>query len=381
MKTQIRNKRGPAAIFSLCPAAHILCLIFASVIALHLYLRGNHALMQTISQGYILPFAQLLARLCAGLGTVSAAEVLIGIFVSALLLYIAYELLMLIRHPGKCARLYRTLIRLACTGLGIYAGFCILWGSYYYGDDFISASGLSKSEISLEQLETVTVFFADRLNHYSDLVERGEDGCYTVDRKQLLEESDKVFSGLEAQFPCLRGCALKAKGIHFSRVMSYLDFTGFYFPFTGEANVNTDFPPALFASTIAHELSHQRSVAKEQEANFTAVLACLDYGDPDYCYSACMLAYIHLSNALRSADYDAWLRIYRGLKPEIINDFERSRSYWAQFETPVQTVSNTVYEGFLESYSQSLGLRSYGACVDLLVNYYYDEALGYFGLN
>ena len=30
--------------------------------------------------------------------------------------------------------------------------------------------------------------------------------------------------------------------------------------------------------------------------------------------------------------------------------------------------------GFLQSYSQELGLRSYGACVDLLVNYYADAA-------
>ena len=45
---------------------------------------------------------------------------------------------------------------------------------------------------------------------------------------------------------------------------------------------------------VAHELSHQRGVAKEQEANFTAVLASLRYGDPVYCYSASLLAYTHL---------------------------------------------------------------------------------------
>ena len=43
----------------------------------------------------------------------------------------------------------------------------------------------------------------------------------------------------------------------------------------------------------------------------------------------------------------------------------------------MQTVSNTVYEGFLYSYDQTLGLKSYGACVDLLVNYYYEDALKY----
>jgi len=46
----------------------------------------------------------------------------------------------------------------------------------------------------------------------------------------------------------------------------------------------------------------------------------------------------------------------------------------------VQSVSNTVYEGFLQSYDQKLGMKSYGACVDLLVNYYYETALAHFGL-
>ena len=46
----------------------------------------------------------------------------------------------------------------------------------------------------------------------------------------------------------------------------------------------------------------------------------------------------------------------------------------------VQSVSNAVYEGFLQSYDQKLGMRSYGACVDLLVNYYYDTALAHFDL-
>ena len=46
----------------------------------------------------------------------------------------------------------------------------------------------------------------------------------------------------------------------------------------------------------------------------------------------------------------------------------------------MQSVSNTVYEGFLQSYDQKLGMRSYGAYVDLLVNYYYETALAHFGL-
>ena len=131
----------------------------------------------------------------------------------------------------------------------------------------------------------------------------------------------------------------------------------------------------LFAATVAHELAHQRGVAKEQEANFVAVLACMKDGDPAFVYSAALLAYTHLGNALYGADREAWEQVYGSLCEDVKRDFAANRLYWQQFETPVQKASNTVYEGFLQSYDQELGLKSYGACVDLLVNYYYADSL------
>ncbi len=88
-----------------------------------------------------------------------------------------------------------------------------------------------------------------------------------------------------------------------------------------------------------------------------------------------MLAYIHLGNALYEADPDAYRTIRKTLSEPVNADLADRAAYWEQFRTPVRTVSNTVYEGFLQSYGQTLGLRSYGACVDLLVNCYYEAAL------
>ncbi len=374
------KKSRLSAIFRLCPLAHVLLALSAGLIALHHLTRYNKPLMRAVSANMIAPLHQAMASACAKLGTVSLAEVLIGVFAIGVLVYIIYEIAALIFRPERLKRFYRMLVRLAATALAVYAGYSLLWGVYYYGDDFIAASGLEKRDVSLEELETVTVYFAEKLNEYSALVERDEQGFYVADREAILARSKDVYLGFEKKFACLEGPDICAKGLRFSRILSYMDFTGFFFPFTAEANVNTDFAPGLFASTVAHELAHQRGVAKEQEANFVAVMSCLDYGDVDYCYSACMLAYTHLGNALHGADYAAWEMVYSGLSESVKLDFAANRAYWAQFETPVQTVTTTVYEGFLQSYDQNLGMKSYGACVDLLVNYYYAEAAAHFGL-
>lgn len=363
-------------IFRLCPAAHIVAALSAVVIALHLALRGNKTVMGAISENFVRPAHRALSTLWSHT-ELSGAECLIGAFSICVIVYIIFSVIKIIRSGHKLRRVYITFMSLLAAGLAVYAGFCLLWGAFFYGEDFTEKAGLDDGEISVAQLETVTKYFAARLNEYSQLVERDEDGLYCADRAAILDRSDEVFANIEHEYPCLEGPAIKAKAVHFSHILSYFDFTGFFFPFTAEANVNTDFPPSLFASTVAHELSHQRGVAKEQEANFVAVAASLAYGDVDYCYSACLLAYIHLGNALYSADYDKWLPVYESLDENVLKDLAANNAYWKQFETPVQTVSNTVYEGFLYSYDQKLGLKSYGACVDLLVNYYVSEAESY----
>lgn len=373
MESVTVEKRGLRSLYRLCPKRHVLLLISVALILLHLAARGNKALMVSLSGRFVQPLHHALAKLNSHV-PFSVAELIWALGVIAAAVYIISQIVLLFLRKDRLKRVYIIFITVLSIAAFIYAMFCMLWGTYYYGDDFQSRSGIESRDISAEELAAVTEYFALRANEYADKVMRNEDGFYVCDRDSILARSDEVFDAVVEDYPSLDGPRVRAKGIFFSRVMSYTNFTGFFFPFTAEANVNTDFPPALFASTVAHELSHQRGVAKEQEANFTAVLASLYYGDADYCYSSCLLAYVHLGNALYRADHAEWERVYALLDERVVKDFALDTYYWRQFDTPVQAVSNTVYEGFLQSYDQKLGMRSYGACVDLLVNHYYEEA-------
>ena len=361
-------------IFKLNPAGLIVSLLSGAVIALHLILRGNRQLMKKLSENVVKPIRLAQIGFTSGF-RFSLAELLIAAAVLGITAYLICSVVRIARGEKKLQRAGRVLITLAACGLFVYAGFCFLWGTYYYGDDFITQSGLENRKISTAQLEDVTRRFAELAGEYSRIVERDENGVYCADKKAILARSPEVYRKVETQFPCLKGPSAPAKGIVCSKVMSLIDFTGFYFPFTGEANVNIDCPANELPSTVAHELAHLRGVAKEQEANFAAVLASLEYGDADYVYSAALLAYTHLGNALHSADYSAWEKIWTELDGNVKKDFAVNNEYWAKYKTPVKTISNSVYEGFLFSYSQDMGLKSYGACVDLLVNYYYGRPL------
>ncbi len=359
--------------FRLCPVRHVLSLIGLAVIAAFHLLRQDKALMQTLSDGLVRPYHRAMSRLCSHL-SVSVAEWLIALLVVAALVYIIFFIVRLIRKPDRGARVYRFFLTCLAAFALIYGGFCMLWGVYYYSADFEEQSGIRGAPASVEQLTAVTRYFTDLVNRYDASVARDADGDFAEDLGAVFARSPHLYDAVENSVPCLRGDALAAKPVVFSRVMSYLDFTGFFFPFTGEANINIDAPACLLPATIAHELAHQRGVAEEDEANFAAVLSSLESRDEVYSYSACLLAYIHLSNALYTADYDAWLENYRRLAPGPRRDLDANNLYWDSFKTPVTTVSNQVYTGFLQSYGQTLGLKTYGKCVDLLIAYYYDSA-------
>ena len=58
---------------------------------------------------------------------------------------------------------------------------------------------------------------------------------------------------------------------------------------------------------------------------------------------------------------------FAALCAEAQADMADNNAYWKQWEGPVKETGEKVYTAFLQGYGQKLGMRSYGACVDLLV--------------
>ena len=374
MGSRETRRVGLPSRFNRCLFAPSAALLGSALLALHLLTRNNRSFTEKLVADYIHPFHLRAAELCAALGNISLAEILIWAFVLLLAGLVLFRLAGLFR-PGKRLRsLYALVMTLLSAALLVYAGYSLLWGSYYYADDFAAEGGFEQRDISVDELETVTKYFAGLLNEYGEQVSRDENGFYSIDKGDIIARSAEIYGNTEQLHPSLAGPELPVKGIASSRLLSYMDYTGFFFPFTGEACVNTDFPDSLFPSTVAHELAHQRRVAREQDANFAAVLCCMESGDVDYGYSGCLLAYTYLGNALYDAAYSRWEAVYGSLSDCVLLDMSLNRAYWDQFETPAQTVSNGFHQGLLQSYDQELGLKSYGACVDMLVCYYLPQA-------
>lgn len=341
----------------------------AAFFAVYFPLRTCRGAMNWLCGRVILPLELALGRLCS-VTSVSVAEVLILSGIFAAVFYLAWQVRCLIARPQKGRRAVRMALTVLCVGLSVYAGFCLLWGVFYGADSFQDKSGLTARGGTVEELTALTERFAREVSAVGDQVQRDENGCFAVPRSEIFAEAMSAYDGVVQVFDCLKKPAVMPKAFVSSRGMSYLDFSGFYFPFTGEANLNDESPAAYLPANICHEMAHQQGISAEQECNFVAIMAATSADSAAYRYAGYLMGYVHLSNALYRVDQAAWQTIRDSLPDAVRADLRQNSAYWAQFDGLVNTAATKVYDGFLKSNGLTDGVQNYGTVVDLLLAYY-----------
>ena len=367
------KKRGLRRIFFLCPRRHVLLLFSILGILLYYLIRNNNPLVNAFCNSFVYPYHRTASKI-SGIFPFSVMELIytsIGVFAIAAIVRCC---ILIVKRNDRFTLVYRTIISLACVGVSVFSAYSLLWSTTYYADSFSKKSGISASLVSVEELSAVTSYFINLANEYAPQIKLDANGVFDELEDELFNMSVSLYDNAVAKFNILNGPSIKPKKMIYSLLMSNMNFTGVFFPITGEANLNTHSPKAFLPVTLAHEIAHQRGVAAEDEANFVAVFACLESNEPIFIYSASLLAYTYLGNALHNADYETWETLYYNISEPVRADLRENNEYWDRFNTKTAKVSEAVYSGFLMSNGQELGMKSYGACVDLLVEYYFEIA-------
>ena len=154
-----------------------------------------------------------------------------------------------------------------------------------------------------------------------------------------------------------------------SELFSWLRIGGMYFPFTAEANVNTQPPQWGRPFTMAHEKAHQRFIASENEANFHGMLACMHSDDPYVRYSGWLFAQRQVLRALQSADVYASVELIQLRLPGVQRDVNASYAFWTGRDGPLGDLSHAVNDAYLRANRVRGGTRSYGRSLQLIVLY------------
>ncbi len=256
----------------------------------------------------------------------------------------------------------------------VYALFVCTFASAYNASTIDSKFSLEQREVSAQELyETMqwTVAQTNALSAEIDYIYGGFSVMHeTYD--SMNQKIMQAYDSLREEYPFFIPFRSRTKPVIFSEAMSYTHLTGIYTFFTGEANINTAFPDYTIPFTAAHELAHQRGVARENEANFVAFQALLHSDDLYLQYSAYLNMTEYLASALAEADYDLFAQAYSQLSAPVQYEIQSYNAFFEKYaDSAAADVAGAVNDTYLKASGQQAGTKSYGLVVDLAVSYYY----------
>ena len=255
--------------------------------------------------------------------------------------------------------------------VGILFVWCFAPG--YYGATLDRKLGLSRDPVSADDLYRTAVILADAINPLADSLLVGADGSSVMpySLNEMNEKLMKAYAAFTADRDFPDHFRSRVKPVMLSHAMSYTHITGVYSFFTGEANINVAFPDYCIPFTAAHELAHQRGVAREDEANFVAFLICLSSDDPYLRYSGLLNVYEYVASALWSADRTLYRAAYARLADRVVAEERAYAAFYERYRDNVAAaVSEKTNDIYLQSQGSKAGSRSYDMVVDLAVAYY-----------
>ncbi len=153
-------------------------------------------------------------------------------------------------------------------------------------------------------------------------------------------------------------------------LMNYLGTSGYYNPFTTEAQMNYQMPVFERPVVACHEMSHQMGYGTEDEANFAGFIAGIGSHDRLLRYSAYHLAVDEFMHALRYRDTSANNELKPRVSKAVKADFRAERKYWLHYQGEAGILSSIFYDKFLKANNQPHGLGTYNRMVLLVMALY-----------
>ncbi len=302
----------------------------------------------------------------------SLAEAMI-IFIPAML---AAIVIYANRHYTQSWKLVGKFILIVLSVVSLFfSTFALNFGAGYHTSSVDKLLGLDREDVSAEQLKMTAEILVEEINKCTENLAARESGStvmpygYNKLSEKLLDAYDKVCD----EHPFVSRFPSRVKPVMLSEPWTYTHISGVYTYFTGEANINTNFPDYTLPYTAAHEMAHQRGIAREDEANFVAFLVCAASDDEYIRYSGYLNLYEYVSNALYSADKDAYSSVRGKLDKAARTEMSAYSAFFDKYrENVAATVTQTVNNTYL-TIQGTPGTKSYGMVVDLAVAYLLGE--------
>jgi hypothetical protein len=263
--------------------------------------------------------------------------------------------------------LLRVGVRVMTTWLFIYIVFNLNWGLNYNRLGIAHQAGLVVTPYATGEVDTLVVSLINRLNSLraASVAERNP----LHHKRTLFRSSFKAYQDPSGEVPFLKYGGRSVKPSVYSYLGNYLGFTGYYNPFTGEAQVNTTVPVFIQPFTTCHEIGHQMGYAKENEANMAGFLVSKHSSSAAFRYSAYFDLYLYAMRDLYLRDSARSRVLFQRISPAVRSDLVELREFNDHHVGMLEPMIRMLYAQFLRANQQPGGMMSYNQVVALVIAY------------
>ena len=156
----------------------------------------------------------------------------------------------------------------------------------------------------------------------------------------------------------------------FSSALTFMGFSGYINPFTGEANINTKIPKNSIPFVVNHEIAHQLGIAGERDANFISYISLLNSSNQFHEFLALSYSLRVCLNELYVNDRDSYSNSIKKINIGILNNYKQTQNFWSKYNGPIEVISKNIYDKFLKQNDLKTGIKNYGETISLILSYH-----------
>jgi len=254
--------------------------------------------------------------------------------------------------------------------IGFQAGlliFYFFWGLNYFRPSAGERLNLRDTNYTTADLKAVTAMLIDSANVCR---ERLTPNDLLQKNKDIYNNAEQAIRKLSNDSVHFRTYSPGIKPSMLTPLLNYLGTSGYYNPFTGEAQINYEMPVFDRPVVACHEMSHQMGFGAEDEADFVGFIAGASSHEHLLRYSAYHLAVDEFMHALRYRDSLANKELKLRVSKAVHQDFVIERAYWRSYQGRANILSGIFYDNFLKANNQPQGLATYNRMVLLVMALY-----------
>lgn len=327
------------------------------------------------SDWFYVIYARLL-RLLTGWLPFSLGDILYVFFALIIVIKVIKGISVLFKKQFSWVKFWSGLLQLIRICMWIYIWFNLAWGLNYSRQGITHQLRLTRNEYHRQEVTVLTNQLIDQVNECRRQIK--DTVLPQPSMNSIFTEANHCYDTIAREYSFLTYKNRSVKSSLYSPMGNYFGFTGYYNPFSGEAQVRNDVPKVLLPFIVCHEMAHQLGYASESEANFVGYLAASSSTNIFFRYSV----YLDLFSYAQGEEIKLYLleKNIPGLKATLLQnrskldtlvkkDRREIREYFYKRENKISPLVSNMYDQYLKLNKQMAGINSYNEVIGWLLAY------------